>query len=92
MPLDQDIDADCHAICRNPGEGDEETEPLRRRSTTSFWRKPMTKLEWDAERHRRVLAGRVADDLVQRQRYKAPIDPLKIVERERDFCVPVGGM
>ncbi len=28
MPLDQEIDADCHAICRNPGEGDEETERL----------------------------------------------------------------
>jgi hypothetical protein len=27
-PLDQAIDADCQAICRNPGEGDEETERL----------------------------------------------------------------
>ncbi len=27
-PLDQEIDAECQAICRNPGEGDEETERL----------------------------------------------------------------
>jgi hypothetical protein len=27
-PLDQEIDADCQAICRNPGEGDEDTERL----------------------------------------------------------------
>ena len=27
-PLDQEIEADCLAICRNPGEGDEETDRL----------------------------------------------------------------
>jgi hypothetical protein len=27
-PLDQEIDADCEAICRNPGEEDEETKQL----------------------------------------------------------------
>ena len=27
-PLNQEIDAECQAICRNPGEGDEETDCL----------------------------------------------------------------
>jgi hypothetical protein len=27
-PLDQEIDAECQAICRNPGEGDQETDRL----------------------------------------------------------------
>jgi hypothetical protein len=27
-PIDEEIDADCQAICRNPGETDEETERL----------------------------------------------------------------
>src|SRR5262245_47241068 len=27
-PLDHEIDAECQAICRNPGEGDQETDRL----------------------------------------------------------------
>jgi len=51
----------------------------------------MTKLDWDLERHRQALAGRVADDLVQRQGYQGPIDPLKVVELERDSLRAGGG-
>lgn len=51
----------------------------------------MTKLEWDIERQRQVRAGRVADDLVQRHGYTAPIDPLKVVELERDWLRAGGG-
>jgi len=44
----------------------------------------MTKFEWQLEKHGQVLAGRVADDIVARHRYTAPIDPLKIVDLERE--------
>jgi hypothetical protein len=51
----------------------------------------MTKFEWDLERRREILAGRVADELVQRQAYKVPIDPLKVVELEKGFLRAGGG-
>ncbi len=51
----------------------------------------MTKLDWDVERQRQVLAGRVADDLVKRNGYTPPIDPLKIVELERGWLRAGGG-
>ena len=44
----------------------------------------MTKFEWDLEKHGELAAGRVADDLVQRHGYTAPIDPLTVVKLERD--------
>jgi hypothetical protein len=51
----------------------------------------MTRLDWDVERQRQVLVGRVADELVQRHGYTAPIDPLKVVELERDWLRAGGG-
>jgi len=51
----------------------------------------MTKFEWDMEHLGEIMAGRAADDLVQRHGYTAPIDPLKVVELEKHSLRAGGG-
>jgi Zn-dependent peptidase ImmA (M78 family) len=43
------------------------------------------KVDWEKERHRQFLAGRVADDLIVRLGYKGQIDPHKIIASESEW-------